>query len=480
MATKLGTAVLYLMGDDSHLKKSIKDTDSSIMHTLGNVGKAAAGLAVGAIAAVGVGLTAALKTSIDAAIEAEQVQAQLGAVLKSTGGISGMTADSVNALALSLSEVTRFEDDAIVAGQNMLLTFTNIGKDIFPQATESMLNMSTAMGMDMQSAATMLGKALNDPVAGLTALGRAGVQFSDDQKAAIKAMVEAGDVAGAQAIILKELETQFGGAARAAGGTFAGQMDILNNALGNVKEEIGMALLPVLTDLIKEYGPQLIQFAKDAGKWIVSDLVPAIKVTVEWLANELIPVIATTVEWLAVNLGPIIQDVAQWIVTDLVPAIQVAVKWLVENLGPIIQDIARWIGTELIPAIRTIVEWLSVNLPPAIDFAGRVFRDLKDRIDGITGAIREAIRWVSDLIDRLRNLRMPNLSGGLGGLQGLNGAQGFSNAGAFGGMAMAGVGMANTQSGTYNITINAPGGDPQAVKTAVLDGLATARARGMR
>lgn len=477
MATKLGTAVLYLLGDDTSLHKTLKDTDKTLMGTLGNVGKAAAGLAVGAIAAVGVGLTAALKSSIDAAVEAEQVQAQLGAVLKSTGGVSGMTADSINALALSLSEVTRFEDDAIVSGQNMLLTFTNIGKDIFPAATEAMLNMSTAMGMDMQSAATMLGKALNDPVAGLTSLGRAGVQFSEEQKAAIKAMVESGDVAGAQAIILKELETQFGGAARAAGGTFAGQMDILNNALGNVKEEIGMALLPVLTDLIKEYGPQLIQFAKDAGKWIVSDLVPAIKVTVEWLAENLIPAIAETVEWLVVNLGPIIQDVAKWIVTDLVPAIQVAVKWLVENLGPIIQDIARWIGTELIPAIRTIVEWLAVNLPPAVNFAVRVFNEFKGSIDNIINSVRDAIRWVSDLIERLRNIRMPSLSGGFN-LQGLNSAQGFNGAGAFGGLALAGA--AAPQSTAYNITINAPGGDPQAVKTAVLNGLATARARGLR
>ena len=436
MATKLGTAVLYLLGDDSHLKESLKGTEKTFMSTLGNVGKAAAGLAVGAIAAVGVGLTAALKASIDEAQKAELVQAQLGAVLKSTGGISGMTADSINALALSLSEVTRFEDDAIVSGQNMLLTFTNIGKDIFPQATEAMLNMSTAMGMDMQSAATMLGKALNDPVAGLTALGRAGVQFSDDQKAAIKAMVEAGDVAGAQAIILKELETQFGGAARAAGGTFAGQMDILNNALGNVKEEIGMALLPVLTDLIKEYGPQLIAFAKDAAKWIVSDLVPAIKTTAEWIADELIPAITLVVEWIVVNLVPAIQDLAKWIQTDLIPAIVTVVKWLVENLGPIIQDVARWIQTDFIPAVQAIVQWLSVNLPPAIEFAGRVFNDLKARIDGITSAIRTAIQWVSDLIERLRNLRMPSLNLGGLGLNGLNGAQGFGGAGAFGGLGM--------------------------------------------
>ena len=176
-----------------------------------------------------------------------------------------------------------------------------------------------------------------------------------------------------------------------------------------------MALLPVLTDLIKEYGPQLIAFAKDAAKWIVSDLVPAIKTTAEWIADELIPAITLVVEWIVVNLVPAIQDLAKWIQTDLIPAIVTVVKWLVENLGPIIQDVARWIQTDFIPAVQAIVQWLSVNLPPAIEFAGRVFNDLKARIDGITSAIRTAIQWVSDLIERLRNLRMPSLNlGGLG------------------------------------------------------------------
>ena len=175
MATKLGTAVLYLLGDDSHLKDSLKGTEKTFMSTLGNVGKAAAGLAVGAIAAVGVGLTAALKASID---EAHQSRTGTGAARRGAQ-IDGRHFRHDRRFRStpwrsSLSEVTRFEDDAIVSGQNMLLTFTNIGKDIFPQATEAMLNMSTAMGMDMQSAATMLGKALNDPIAGMTALGRAG------------------------------------------------------------------------------------------------------------------------------------------------------------------------------------------------------------------------------------------------------------------------------------------------------------------
>ena len=49
----------------------------------------------------------------------------------------------------------------------------------------------------------MVGKALNDPLKGLTALSRIGVQFTAQQQEQIKAMVEVGDVAGAQKIILR-------------------------------------------------------------------------------------------------------------------------------------------------------------------------------------------------------------------------------------------------------------------------------------
>lgn len=478
MAENLGTAILSLETSDKGLDKGLDAAERKTEGWAGRVGGVLkGGLLVGAgvVAAAGVGLVKVLGDSANAAMDAERTTALLKSTLISTGGASGKTQQSIEALSLSLSEVVPIEDDVITGAQTMLLTFKNVTGDTFDRATLAILDMATAMNKgaapsaeQLQSTTIQLGKALNDPIAGMAALGRVGVQFSDEQKAAIKAMVETNNLAGAQALILKEVESQFGGAAKAAGSTFAGQLQIMNNALGNVKEEIGMALLPVLSDLIKEYGPALIAFAKDAAKWIVSDLVPAIKVTVQWIAENLVPAIQTVVEWAVVNLVPAIQDIARWIVNDLVPAVVLVVQWLVENLGPIIRDVARWIVTDFVPAVQAIVKWLSVNLPPAIDFAGRVFNDLKARIDGITSAIRTAIQWVSDLIERLRNLRMPNLSGGLN--------LGLGGANAQGGLALAGAGMQSTN----NIVINAPGGDPQRIKTAVIDGLATARARGLR
>lgn len=222
---------------------------SSALSGLANIGKTVltAGLAVGAAAVAG--LAAGLGLAVKEAMEAQEGLAQLDAVLESTGGAAGVTRDMALELADSLSTVTRFSDDAILAGENMLLTFTNIGADVFPRATETLLDMATAMGTDAKSGAIQLGKALNDPVAGITALTRVGVTFTEEQKKAIQAMVDMGDIAGAQTIILDELAKEFGGSAEAAGQTFAGQLDILKNSLLNVAEGVGTALLPILQDL---------------------------------------------------------------------------------------------------------------------------------------------------------------------------------------------------------------------------------------
>lgn len=184
-----------------------------------------------------------------AAADAEKTSAQLNSVLASTKGVAGMTREAVIGLGDSLSMVTTFEDDAIVDGENLLLTFTGIGKNVFPMATEAMLNMSTAMGQDVKSSAIQLGKALNEPVTGAAALRRVGVQLTDQQEAQIKSLVKLGKTEEAQKIILNELSTEFGGAAKAAGATFSGKLTILQNRFTAIQEQIGGALLPAFTEI---------------------------------------------------------------------------------------------------------------------------------------------------------------------------------------------------------------------------------------
>lgn len=207
----------------------------------------AVGLAIGGAAATAFGVS-----SVKAFEESEDTLAQLNAVLKSTGSVAGVTADQAVKLAKSLQATTKFSDEAVLSAENLLLTFTSIGKDIFPQATKTVLNMATALGEDTKSAAIQLGKALQDPVLGITALRRVGVNFSDAQKDVISKLVETGQKAEAQKLILKELETEFGGSAEAAGKTFAGSLAKLSNAFNDLQEVVGGAIVQAITPFVTE------------------------------------------------------------------------------------------------------------------------------------------------------------------------------------------------------------------------------------
>lgn len=189
----------------------------------------------GTVLAVGL----ALKKVTAAFIEQENAERQLEARLKSTGYAAGITSGELKAMAAGLQQVTTFGDEATLVAQGLLLTFTKIGRDVFPRALETVLDMSIALGQDLKSSALQLGKALNDPILGMTALRRVGVNFDEAQVKLVKNMVAANDILGAQTFILDELQTEFGGAARAARDTFGGETKSLANAFGDTMEHIG-------------------------------------------------------------------------------------------------------------------------------------------------------------------------------------------------------------------------------------------------
>lgn len=200
-------------------------------------------------------------SSIKSFTDAESALADLNAVLESTGGIAGVTLEQLTADAEALQKITKFSDEAVMSAQGMLLTFTNIGQDIFPQATRATLDMAEKFGMDASQAAITLGKALNDPIQGVTALRRIGVMLTDDQEKQIKQFMEVGDIASAQAIIMKELAVEIGGVAEAMGATNAGKIEQFKNKLDDMKEIVGGALVPILMRLMEAVTPLIESFS---------------------------------------------------------------------------------------------------------------------------------------------------------------------------------------------------------------------------
>src|SRR4051794_12437562 len=195
-------------------------------------------------AALGGALLIGLKRSTDAWEESRQVAAQTNAVIRSTGGVAHVTAGEVEALATRISRKAGVDDEAIQSGSNLLLTFKRIrneagaGNRVFDRATQAAVDLSAAGFGSIDSASKQLGKALNDPVKGITALNRAGVTFTKGQKDQIQTLVDQGNVLGAQRIILREVESQVRGSAAAQ----ATPLKRLKVSWENIQETIGKGL----------------------------------------------------------------------------------------------------------------------------------------------------------------------------------------------------------------------------------------------
>jgi hypothetical protein len=396
MSNSLGEAVLDIAGDTSKLDASLEGVKGRVPQILGGLSRVGGALfAAGLTAAVAgvVMLGKGLFDSVQEAAKAQAVQAQLNAVLESTGGVAGVTAAQVNEIGTALSQMTMFDDEAIVSAESLLLTFTNIGANVFPQATETVLNMSQALGQDLNSSATQLGKALQDPILGITALRRVGVNFTDAQQEMIKGLVEAGKLEEAQALILGELETEFGGAAKAAGQTFAGQLKILQTQFGNIKETVGTALLPTLSGLatmlndylskpetqaaIKALAESFADFAKNAAEQLPIVLAN-IKLAFEWLMNNkgvIVGVLAAIGVAIAAFVYVTVIPAALAALSALAPIILImalvaGAAYLVytawtQNWGGIQTKLtALW--AQLQPVFLALKQWLEVNIPIAL------------------------------------------------------------------------------------------------------------------
>jgi hypothetical protein len=98
--------------------------------------------------------------------------------------------------------------------------------------------------------AILVGKALNDPIYGLTSLRRVGVTFSDDQIKLITHLENTNHTIAAQKIVLRELRSEFGGSAKALGQTLPGQLNILREQLRNFAADALEHAIPVLQTVI--------------------------------------------------------------------------------------------------------------------------------------------------------------------------------------------------------------------------------------
>ena len=230
LVVKMEAQSAQYLKDLDKQRAATKKWQSKVSGNVNKVSGAFKGLATAA------GIAVLTKKIIENTKKQEQAVAQLRAGYKSMGGVQGQTVDGMIKKAGELQKVSIFGDEQIIEAQGQMVTFGNIAGEQFDRATVAAMDLSTRMGTDLKSSVLQLGKALNDPVLGLTALTRSGVTFSESQKDMVKAMVASGDTIGAQKFMLDELEKQFGGSAKAARETFGGALSGLSGAFNDLLE----------------------------------------------------------------------------------------------------------------------------------------------------------------------------------------------------------------------------------------------------
>jgi hypothetical protein len=248
--------------------KGLKQANAAFANLQGSVRSLGANFALAGAAIATVGVV--IGKNVEALARIETINAQTAQTISTMGNAANISATEVEALAGRLESLTAIEAESIQEGANLLLTFGNIrnelgaGNDIFSQTTEIMVDMGVALRKGPVETATMLGKALNDPIQGLTALRRVGVSFTEQQIEQVKALQTSGDLMGAQKLILQELQNQYGGSGAAYAKTFTGQLELMGHELGTIGEEATMAVMPALQMMVEELrelipviGPQL-------------------------------------------------------------------------------------------------------------------------------------------------------------------------------------------------------------------------------
>jgi phage-related protein len=354
-------------------------------------------------------LVGLVKESIAAGREAAQALRLTDAVIKSTGGAAGVTAEQVHRYSEELSNATGVQNDIIQSGANVALTFVEIrnkagaGNDIFNQFLASALDVSAGLHQNLQPSIIQIGKALNDPITGMTTLRRIGISFTQEQIDQAKALQKSGDLMGAQKLILAELNKEFGGAAAAA----SDPAKKAQNAWHNFKEELGTKLLPVVQNLAVQFTAFLPTLAAIAGRLtdLVGDtikFVEANKAMVEvlgaavliigTLGNVISAVKAIHEAWLVITLA---EDAA--LDANIVGIIILAIAALVAGIiyaykhSALFREIVQGAFNAVKVAAESVANFFTKQIPEAWSF---LYEHTVKIFQGVRNAIVEAFQAV--------------------------------------------------------------------------------------
>jgi len=403
------------------------------------VGKFATG-SIKNLAKVGAAFTAAgtaagvafAKIAFDAAEAASTANARIEQIATSMD-LFGTEVDTVTDRLIGLAEetarLTGVNQNTIKETQALLLTFGNIAESAdevggnFDRATQASLDLSAAGFGGTTDAAKQLGKALNDPITGISALARSGVTFTEQEKELIKTLVESGEQLEAQDMILSAIEKQVGGTAEAT----ANASDKIRVGFSQITESVGLALLPafekltnfvldrvipgieslvavfetdglrgvldVLIGYVQSEGPKVVDalwnWVKAAGEWIIDTGLP-------WLGEKALQLGAALIDWVGPQVEPALQvllgwleKLGEWFIDDALP-------WLGEKAAELGAALVDWIGPRIVPTLKQLGEWIAAAAQWFID-------------DGLPMLVDKTIELGNALVDWIKPRIVPLL-----------------------------------------------------------------------
>ncbi|MEI8086999.1 MAG: phage tail length tape measure family protein [Paludibacter sp.] len=286
MAAQTSQGILELVDKISSPMKTVMTNTTTASHGVEKLGSGLNGIAgkMGSIASmpgkilgtlgIGFGMfqfVSMMEKGIEKAHQLHEAEALVKAGLISTGGAAGMSYQAIEENVKKISSAANFSKAELMNMQSLLVTFPNITKDTFGTASQAITDMSAKMHTDLSSSAIQVGKALQDPVLGVTALRRVGVNFNKEQTDVIKNLVANGNIAEAQTKILTELNHEFGGSAKAA--FDANPLARYNKAIGGIQVQMGTAVIKIQEML----GPALLTvatFLKDVFTKVADNMQP--------------------------------------------------------------------------------------------------------------------------------------------------------------------------------------------------------------
>lgn len=382
--------------------------------------------------AAGRAIKSVFTTGANEAKDASAGQAQLAAGIKSTGNAANVTIKGLLDRASALQAMSGQTDDSIVKTEGLLLTFTKIKNSgpnkVFDDATLAAANMSARMGGDASSSAIQLGKALNDPIKGISSLSRVGVTFDDAQKKTIATMVKTGNVAGAQRVILAELNKEFGGSAAAQGQSLPGVLARIRRGYEDVTQSVAEGIIPIVLPALRwiadragtagaavAKGMSVIQRALGGIDFsaIIKGVVAfsplmiilrALQPFIPQLVAAFMPLVKSVFSVLQTIL-PVVVGLVQTLLGALMPLIAPVLD-IVTAFMPLVGVLAQLLGSILKPVIAL----LGILLKPILALIGPLIKALVPALSLVASTLGDVIDWISKGIDWFGKLKINGVS----------------------------------------------------------------------